>query len=100
MGARAASPALGEFVEGGNKIDAERHVNFLQVSLKDVIRNPKSLFRYIYDYIDVIFDINSIQFLEKPINSAPGRESETRLDKLQPKWSGWIFYQRCVFNIL
>lgn len=86
-------------VSAGNAINKQSKSNFLQIRYESVILNPERMFREIYEFIEESFDSNSIGFLDKPINVAPGREAESSTDKLIPKWESWNPYRRKAFQV-
>ncbi len=87
-----------QFVEAGNRINSQNPGNFLQINYEHIIRNPDMLIRDIFDFIGETFEEKSVAFLEKPINTAPGRESESSIEKLDPRWENWNFYNHFIFN--
>ncbi|MFC1688943.1 sulfotransferase [Pseudomonadota bacterium] len=87
-----------QLVEAGEAISRQARDDFLQVSYESVVQNPEQSFRQIYRFIEEEYDPNSVGFLEKPINTSPGRESEDSADKLIPRWRDWKPQKRIIFQ--
>ena len=88
-----------QMVEAGNRISREKRTNFLQIKYESVVRNPEALFRDIFEYIEEKYEPASVEFLQRPINSAPGREVEPSLEKLNPRWENWSLFKRTIFRV-
>jgi len=93
-----AMNAWKQMVEAGYRISCEKRTNFLQIKYESVVRNPDSLFREIFEFIEEKYEPKSVKFLKLPINSAPGREVEPSLEKLSPRWENWSLFKRVIFR--
>lgn len=87
-----------QMVEAGHQISCEKRINFLQIKYESIVRDPESSFREIFEYIEEKFEPASVNFLKRPINSAPGREVEASMEKLKPRWKNWSFFKRTIFQ--
>jgi hypothetical protein len=87
-----------QMVEAGHQISCEKRINFLQIKYESIVRDPESSFREIFEYIEEKFEPASVNFLKRPINSAPGREVEASMEKLKPRWKNWSFIKRTIFQ--
>jgi len=87
-----------QLVEAGEAIRRQAGDDFLQIGYESIVRDPKQAFRQIYDFIGEEYNPKSVDFLEKPINTSPGREEESSEDKLAPRWRDWKLHNRLVFD--
>jgi hypothetical protein len=83
----------------GQAIARQGNDDFLQVRFESLIREPETEFRKIYKFLGEAFEAESVRFLSQPINTAPGREQETSLQKLEPRWRHWGWHKRTFFRI-
>jgi hypothetical protein len=86
-----------QLVAAGSRA-AEQADNVLQLKYEDVVKEPARSFQSIYEFIDEPFEVQSVEFLEAPINSSPGRGSESSSDKLIPRWTEWGALKRGLFK--
>jgi hypothetical protein len=87
-----------QLVEAGDAIRGQGRDDFLQLSYESIVQEPEPAFRQIYDFLEEEYAPASIEFLEIPINTSPGRESETSIEKLTPRWRDWNPYQQMIFK--
>jgi hypothetical protein len=85
-------------VSAGEAIREQGDSDFLQVSYEWIVQDPEPAFRQIYSFLEEEYTPASVAFLEKPINTSPGRESESSVAKLMPRWRGWKVHQRMIFQ--
>lgn len=87
-----------QLAEAGDMIKRKNKDNFLQVTYDSLVLDPEISLRRIYEFIEEEYEPDSADFLEKPINTSPGRESEPSRDHLIPRWQSWKLHRRAVFG--
>ena len=73
--------------------------DLLQVHYEDIVRDPLCSMKAIFDFIGEELESVCLEALNQPINTAPGRDRESPLQKLDSERVEWNFLRSTVFRL-
>ena len=73
--------------------------DLLQVHYEDLVRDSLCSMNAVFDFIGEELESACLEFLKQPINTAPGRERESSLQKLDSERVDWDFLRAMVFRL-
>lgn len=85
-------------VAAGNEINTRGPEDFLQIRYESVVTDPEAALKRLFEFIGEDSHTACREFLQTPVNTAPGREQETPMDKLDPARLQWGFSKAMRFR--
>jgi hypothetical protein len=87
-------------VEAGLAASRQNHGDLLQVHYEGLVSDPLRSMNAIFDFMEEELESTCLEALEQPINTAPGREVESPLQKLDPERVDWNPLRAVVFRLV